>query len=159
MSSAEFGDPQDRKRAFIIGSRLGEKIELPKPSLTKRLFKTVREAFQNLNPFIPNQQDYSKAKPITMERIKHVQQGGNVKDIPEEIRPKGQHSDMYKRLEWDKPSITIVNPRKAMLLHPTENRILSIRECCRLFSLPDNFIFKGSLSAMQESIAMLFQSI
>jgi len=94
-----------------------------------------------------------------MERIKHVQQGGNVKDIPEEIRPKGQHSDMYKRLEWDKPSITIVNPRKAMLLHPTENRILSIRECCRLFSLPDNFIFKGSLSAMQESIAMLFQSI
>jgi DNA (cytosine-5)-methyltransferase 1 len=153
VSSAQYGDPQDRKRAFIIGSRLGYKIELPKPSLKAPFFKTVREAFKGLNPFIPNQNDISKPKDITLERISYVKPGGNVFDIPEEIRPKGQHSDMYKRLEWDKPAITIVNPRKAMLLHPEENRIISIREACRLFSLPDHFIFKGGLSSMQESIA------
>ena len=153
ISSAGFGDAQDRKRAFIIGSRLGMKIELPKPSLLPSQYKTVREAFKGLNPFVANQGDISKPKPITLERIKHVKPGGNVFDIPEEIRPKGQHSDMYKRIEWDKPAVTIVNPRKAMLLHPEENRILSIREACRLFSLPDSFVFKGGLSAMQESIA------
>ncbi|MFE8703965.1 DNA cytosine methyltransferase [Cytobacillus sp. FJAT-54145] len=153
VSSAGFGDAQDRKRAFIIGSRLESPIELPKPFLKPFEYKTVREAFKGLNPFIPNQNDISTPKPITLERIKHVKSGGNVFDIPEDIRPKGQHSDMYKRLEWDKPAVTIVNPRKAMLLHPEENRIISLREACRLFSLPDTFIFKGALSAMQESIA------
>ncbi|MCF2650769.1 hypothetical protein [Niallia circulans] len=88
---------------------------------------------------LSNQLDVSKPKPLTLERIKHVKPGGNIFDIPEEIRPKGKHSDMYKRLEWDKPAITIVNPRKAMLLHPEEDRIISIREACRLFSLPDSF--------------------
>lgn len=153
ISSAEFGDPQDRKRAFVIGSRLNKEILLPKGFLRPTQYKTVREAFKGLHSMISNQLDISKPKPITLERIKHVRPGGNVFDIPEEIRPKGQHSDMYKRLEWDKPAITIVNPRKAMLLHPEEDRIISIREACRLFSLPDTFIFKGGLSAMQESIA------
>lgn len=153
ISSAQYGDPQDRKRAFIIGSRLGHTIELPKTFLKAPFFKTVREAFQGLHSLLPNQKDVSKPKAITLERIKHVKPGGNVFDIPEEIRPKGQHSDMYKRIEWDMPAVTIVNPRKAMLLHPEEDRILSIREACRLFSLPDNFVFKGALSSMQESIA------
>ncbi|WP_235851648.1 DNA cytosine methyltransferase [Heyndrickxia camelliae] len=153
VSSADYGDPQDRKRAFIIGSRLGAPISLPNAILPKNLFQTVRNAFKGLNSSVPNQNDVSKPKSITLERIMHVKPGGNVFDIPESIRPKGQHSDMYKRLEWDKPSVTIVNPRKAMLLHPEENRILSIRECCRLFSLPDHFVFKGRLSAMQEAIA------
>lgn len=153
ISSATYGDPQDRKRAFIIGSRLGEEIALPKPKLLPVHFKTVSEAFKGLLPSTPNQQDISKPKPITLERMSHVRPGGNVFDIPEEIRPKGKHSDMYKRLSWDQPAVTIVNPRKAQLLHPSENRIISIREACRLFSLPDTYIFKGGLSAMQESIA------
>lgn len=153
ISSADYGDPQDRKRAFIIGSRLDHHIELPEPSLRPSEYKTVREAFKGLQPFQENQNDISKPKAITLERIKHVPAGGNVFNIPEDIRPKGQHSDMYKRLEWDKPAVTIVNPRKAMLLHPEEDRIISVREACRLFSLPDNFVFKGGLSKMQESIA------
>lgn len=153
ISSAEYGDPQDRKRAFIIGSRLETSISLPKALLPKNFFQTVRNAFKGLHNAIPNQTDISNPKPITLERIQHVKPGGNVFDIPESIRPKGQHSDMYKRIEWDKPAVTIVNPRKAMLLHPEKDRILSIRECCRLFSLPDHFEFKGTLSAMQEAIA------
>ncbi|WP_327204695.1 DNA cytosine methyltransferase [Paenibacillus terrae] len=56
-------------------------------------------------------------------------------------------------IEWDKPSITIVNPRKACILHPEENRILSVRECARLFDVSDNFEFKGKLSSRQQQIA------
>lgn len=153
ITASDYGDPQDRKRAFIIGSRLGDKIDLPRPEKTTEFKKTVRDAFKGITSMLPNQLDISKPKPLTLERIKHVKPGGNIFDIPEEIRPKGKHSDMYKRLEWDKPAITIVNPRKAMLLHPEEDRIISIREACRLFSLPDSFTFRGSLSAMQESIA------
>ncbi|WP_429858960.1 DNA cytosine methyltransferase [Brevibacillus reuszeri] len=42
-----------------------------------------------------------------------------------------------------------MNPRKSMLLHPSEDRILSVRECARLFGVPDDFRFIGNLNAKQ----------
>lgn len=152
VSSAEMGSPQLRDRAIFIGSKIG-KIELPATIYKPSAFKTVRDAFEGLHDGIPNQCDISQPKDITIERMKHVPPGGNVMNIPESIRPKGQHSDMYKRLEWDKPAVTIVNPRKAVITHPEEHRIISIREGARLLGLPDHFIFQGGLSSMQQQIA------
>lgn len=60
---------------------------------------------------------------------------------------------MYKRLDSCKPSVTIANYRKNMLIHPYENRGLSVREAARLQSFPDNFIFKGNLGDMHQQIA------
>ena len=96
-----------------------------------RLYKTVRQAFEGLHDGIPNQLDYSKSKPDTMKRMSFVPQGGNFKDIPEEYRGKGTHSNSYRRLAWDEPSITIANPRKSNLMPPEGNRMLSVRECAR----------------------------
>jgi DNA (cytosine-5)-methyltransferase 1 len=152
LNSASFGTSQLRNRAIFIGSKIG-KIELPKPSFLESMFRTVREAFRGITKRTPNQNDITKSKEETIDRIKFVPPGGNIFDIPEAIRPKGQHSDIYKRLEWDKPSITIVNPRKSMILHPSEHRILSIREAARLFGVRDDFIFKGTLSSKQQQIA------
>lgn len=152
LTSTDYGTPQIRKRAIFIGSKIG-KINLPKPTVTPHNYQTVGEAFEGLHNQLTNSQDYSKSKPETIERMSFVPAGGNIFDIPKEIRPKGTHSDMYKRLEWGKPSITIVNPRKAVLIHPEENRILSVRECARLFDVPDWFEFKGKLSSMQQQIA------
>lgn len=146
LNASDFGTPQNRSRSIIIGSKIG-KIDLPKSSI--HAVKTVRQALEGLTEKTPNQLDYSKAKPLTLQRMKHVKPGGNVFDIPEEIRPSGKHSDYFKRIEYDKPSITIVNPRKSMLLHPEENRILSVRECARIQGLPDNFIFHGTLASKQ----------
>lgn len=152
LSAADMHSPQDRERAFFIGSKIG-KIELPKPKIIPGAHRTVRDAFEGLHDGIPNQLDVSVAKELTLERMRSVPPGGNVHSIPKEIRPKGKHSDMYKRLEWDKPSITIVNPRKACILHPEEDRILSVRECARLFDVKDSFEFRGNLSSKQQQIA------
>ncbi|XZH79251.1 DNA cytosine methyltransferase (plasmid) [Clostridium perfringens] len=150
VNSADYGSAQKRERAIIIGSKIG-KIGLKKPVL--RLYKTVRQAFEGLHDGIPNQLDYSKSKPDTMKRMSFVPQGGNFKDIPEEYRGKGTHSNSYRRLAWDEPSITIANPRKSNLMPPEGNRMLSVRECARLFDLPDTFIFKGTLANKQQMIA------
>lgn len=152
LCSADYGDPQLRDRAIVIGSKIG-KIDLPEPTVQPGNYMTVRQAFEGLHDSIPNQLDFSKPKDETLERMKYVPQGGNIYDIPENIRPNGKHSDLYKRLMWDKASITIVNVRKATILHPVLNRILSIRECARLFGLKDSFIFKGTLASMQQQIA------
>lgn len=150
VNSLDFGSAQNRERVIIIGSKIG-KIELKKPSI--QICKNVKQAFEGLTNEISNQLDYSKPKEETVFKMSFVKPGGNFKDIPEEYRGRGCHSNLFRRLEWDKPSITITNPRKSNILHPEENRILSVRECARLFDLPDSFKFLGSLSNKQQMIA------
>lgn len=154
LNSKDFGDPQSRERAILIGSKIGP-ISLPKP--VKEETKTVYDAFQGLHDGIPNQLDVSLSRADTIERMEHIPQGGNWTYLPDELKTKGMfkgntQSNVYRRLKWDEVSPTIVNVRKSLLTHPTENRILSVRECARLFSLPDDFIFLGSLESRQQQI-------
>ena len=62
------------------------------------------------------------------------------------------HSGIYKRLVANKPSVVISNYRKSMLIHPYQDRGLSVREAARLQSFPDNFIFEGPISHIQQQI-------
>lgn len=39
-----------------------------------------------------------------------------------------------------------------MLIHPTVDRGISVREAARLQSFPDNFIFDGPISHIQQQI-------
>ncbi len=155
LNSVDFGDPQDRSRAFLIGSKIGP-ISLPEPVVESP--RTVYDAFEGLTAATPNQEDITKSKHGTIERMKWIPQGGNWQDLPDHLKTRSMfkgstQSNVYKRLKWDQPSCTIVNPRKCLLTHPEEHRILSIRECSRLFSIPDDFIFKGSRESMQQQIA------
>ncbi len=156
LNALDYGEAQDRKRAFIIGSKIG-KVDLPRPTHSEDAYLTVRESFEGLHKDVPNQMDYSTPRPSTVERMKTVPQGGNWKDFPEHFKTKSMftgntHSSIYRRLSWSTPSITIANPRKSNITHPSENRTLSVRECARLFGLKDDYIFKGSLSSMQQQI-------
>lgn len=156
LSSVQFGEAQDRKRAFFIGSKIG-RIDLPKPTHAPGDFTSVRQAFKGLNDNTPNQTDISRPRASTEERMRHVPQGENWRALPEHLKTAGMHtgkthSSIYRRLKWDAPAITITNPRKSNIIHPTENRILSVRECARLFGIADDFLFKGSLSSMQQQI-------
>ena len=99
----------------------------------------------------------SKNADYVIERYKHIPQGGNWKSIPNELMENYAdksrcHSGIYRRLCADKPSVVISNYRKSMLIHPFQNRGLSVREAARLQSFPDTFIFKGSLMHIQQQI-------
>ncbi len=99
----------------------------------------------------------SENKEYILERYKHIKQGENWKSIPPDLMSnyanlKNCHSGIYKRLVADKPSIVISNYRKNMLIHPFENRGLSVREAARLQSFPDDFVFQGTLWYIQQQI-------
>ena len=99
----------------------------------------------------------SRNKDYVLERYKHIKPGQNWKAIPEELMKnytdtKNCHSGIYKRLDPNSPSVVIANYRKNMLIHPFENRGLSVREAARIQSFPDNFVFKGNLSFQQQQI-------
>ena len=99
----------------------------------------------------------TKNSPLIVERYKHIPQGGNWESIPEELMTNYAnksrcHTGIYKRLDPLKPSVVIGNFRKNMLIHPYENRGLSVREAARLQSFPDSFEFKGSIGFQQQQV-------
>lgn len=99
----------------------------------------------------------SKNNNLVIERYKHIGQGQNWRAIPEELMQNYAdklrcHSGIYKRLKADEPSVVISNYRKSMLIHPYEDRGISVREAARLQSFPDTFIFEGPISHIQQQI-------
>ena len=152
ICDSEVGGYTTRKRAIVIGSRIG-KISLP--DVTFSTVKTVRDALKDVDSTWFNWEDVTIPRENTRLTMSYVPQGGNWKDVPPEIHKFGPatHSDIYQRLAWDKPSPTIVNWRKINLTHPEENRILNVSEAAALMGLPKDFkVFGSSLNAKQQQI-------
>ena len=91
----------------------------------------------------------SRHADYVIERYKQIPAGGNWRNIVHMMSNYSQlertHSNIYRRLEWDEPSITISHYRKSMIIHPEQHRGLSLREATRLQSFPDWFRFAGTL--------------
>ena len=100
--------------------------------------------------------------PKLLERLSYVPVGGGLLDVPQHLLTnhlrkmvQGQYGNgghiknIYGRLDWNKPSGTIVAGIDKITcgryVHPDSNRLLTPRECARIQSFPDDFRFFGSL--------------
>lgn len=152
-----------KKKKVSVGEALadlpslknGDKLHIhdykhePKHPYTKIMRRKSKSAIQNL---------VTESKPHIVDRYKVIKQGENWEAAKQRgllntyTSTKHTHSGIYKRLEANKPAVTIANYRKSMLIHPYEDRGLSLREAARLQSFPDNFIFEGTLSFQQQQV-------
>ena len=57
-----------------------------------------------------------------------------------------------RRLRLEEPSKTITGAARNELVHPQEDRCLTVRECARLQTFPDGFRFFGSASQQKRLI-------
>lgn len=163
LNAKEYGVPQERKRVFVVGYRkdLGISFKFPPPTYSKdpkidlngkplKPLVTLREAIGDL----------PEAKPA---REKNKANGKL--DIPNHEYMNGGFSTIYMSRNrvrgWDEQSFTIqANGRHApchpkapkMLFVEKDKRIfvpgkeqlyrrLSVRECARIQTFPDNFVF------------------
>jgi DNA (cytosine-5)-methyltransferase 1 len=99
----------------------------------------------------------TKNSDLVIKRYSYIPQGGNWENIPEQLMSNYKdhsrcHDGIYYRLREDQPSVVIGNYRKNMLIHPTENRGLSVREAARIQSFPDWFVFKGTVGFQQQQV-------
>jgi DNA (cytosine-5)-methyltransferase 1 len=161
LDARNFGVPQSRRRVFVVGYRADldrefgfpEQTHLePKHSLlgeTISNWVTLREALAGLPPAVP-------AKGTSTPN-KHL-------EVPNHEFMKGSLSAIYmsrdRRKSWDEPSYTIPAKWRHAPLHPDSSKMrkigvdqcefeddqpdfrrLSVRECARIQTFPDNFIF------------------
>jgi DNA (cytosine-5)-methyltransferase 1 len=163
LNAADFGVPQTRKRAIVIGSRLGlpslpSQTHYPPGSVPPKgkQWRTVEDAIVDL-PGRPTDEEWHNARnprPISIERYKTIPAEGEGRFELAERRPditpacwlrkeKGS-TDVFGRLWWKRPAFTIrtefYKPEKGRYLHPAEHRPITVREAARLMGFPDDFV-------------------
>ncbi|WP_305030426.1 DNA cytosine methyltransferase [Hymenobacter convexus] len=182
LCASSFGVPQRRKRFFMVGNRDGIKFEFPKETSTEitvkdafhDLPKLINGQQDSALPYISKPQSQyaklmrgatkestqnlvSRNRDYVVERYAHIPQGGNWRSIPNHMLDNyanldNCHGSIYRRLNLDEPSVIISNYRKNMLIHPEQDRGLSVREAARLQSFPDSYVFEGNLVSIQQQI-------
>ncbi len=101
--------------------------------------------------------EVSRNSAIVVERYGHIGMGQNWSAIPAELMSNYKnrrlcHTGIYYRLCWDEQAKVIGNFRKNMLIHPSQDRGLSIREAARLQSFDDRHEFVGPLNDRQQQV-------
>lgn len=169
LNAADFGVPQKRRRAFVIGLR-GADPNWPDPShgdpekleLGRQPWRTFRDAVADL-PLQPNGVNWHQPRsprPESVIRYRAVPpNGGNRFDMERNLRASGHGdlvlpcfarkrtgtTDVFGRLWWDRPAVTIrtefYKPEKGRYLHPEADRPITVREAARLMSFSDTFVF------------------
>lgn len=162
MDAADYGVPQHRRRFVLIANRTGHVIPWPKkkffecPTEWQKPFRTVDEAICDL----ADTSSYSRLtchvpmlhKPLQVERYKRIPEGGklDIASLPGRLR-KGYRtaevrnfSHVFKRLNRNQPSNTLVPGHNAFPIHPWLDRALTVREAARLQTFPDEIEFRGS---------------
>ncbi len=160
----EYGIPQARHRIIIVGIRkdLDVTFHVPSPIPYRDIDNTCRNAIEN--PPIPANalnNELTKQSTIVIERLKHILPGQNAftADLPEHLKLNvrgAQISQIYKRLDPDKPSYTVTGSGGGgtHIYHWSENRALTNRERARLQTFPDNYKFVGSKESVRKQIGM-----
>lgn len=167
LQAADYGVPQTRLRVIFIASRDSEKITFPeavyhdpKKNITP-YWLTLKNALSDL---VETNKEYVSYAPNRIKYLKLLKAGQNWRFLPEELKPEamggayksgGGKVGFYRRLSWNKPSPTITtspHQKATDMCHPEELRPLTVRECARIQTFPDEWIFHGSISSKYRQI-------
>lgn len=175
LNAADYGVPQIRRRVLIVGERADEGrlyFTFPAPRYLPTEYRTVRMAIGSLpsppsdgspHPSIWNHYREAKLSAKNLERLTYIPEGGGREDLPRRLalpchtkNKKHRHLDVYGRLAWDSPAVTITarfdSFTRGRFGHPVENRTITLREGARLQSFPDDFQFIGNREQVARQI-------
>lgn len=122
---------------------------------------TYQKTLRNGSEYVYNHSCNALGR-INLERLKHIPQGGSWRDIPFDLLPAGlkrarrsDHTRRYGRLAPDGLCSTILtkcDPHWGSFFHPTQDRVISVREAARIQSFPDRHRFTGSVTQQYEQV-------
>lgn len=138
---------------------------------------TLCEALEGLPPPAENPQGvpsghYSRnLNGMELRRIAALRIGETMRDLPEELKHKSYTKRAFRRvidgtpceqrggppagirrLRPDEPCKAITSAATTEFVHPFENRCLTLRECSRIQTFPDEFVFLGTTTEQAQLI-------
>ena len=169
LNAADYGIPQNRYRVFYVGIK-NKKFIFPEPfdyKLTAKdgisdLEGATQEKYgsepQNEyqkamrgNATKPLNQDYTTHTEKTISIISQVPDGGNIRDLPEEVWHVRKYNKAFERMGTFKPSNTIDTGHRNYF-HYSEPRIPTVRESARIQSFPDSFEILGTRGSQYKQV-------
>jgi len=157
-NAANFGAPEKRERVIIIAKLGKDKVDYLLPTNSEDgsfglpKWRTFGEAVKGLRK--KHYVDYPRKR---FKYLKYVPEGGNWRSMPLEIQKEamgkswnlpGGKTGFFRRLSRDEPAPTLVtHPTMPAtdLIHPTQDRPLSVEEYARIQGFPDNWNIQGTL--------------
>ncbi len=164
LNFKDYGVPSSRPRTIVIGTHRSLRNITPLNLFPTRASEiTLRTAIGNLPALKFGERDATdflhfarKFPEYQLAWIKDLKEGESAFHNSPETRPykinsagervelKGAYmGNKYRRLVWDKPCSCIATRNDQLAsqdtIHPTDNRVLSIREIMRVMSIPDSF--------------------
>jgi len=168
LCAADYGVPQSRKRVFFIGFRNGTNFTFPEPNAT---CVACEMALSDLPPleddlgadfaeyYLTPQNEYQRLMRKKSKTVRNhvaaqhsdavrnvislVPDGKNYKSLPDEYKNTRNFHVAWTRFDSQKPAPTIDTGHRHHF-HYKYNRVPTVRECARLQSFPDDFIFLGN---------------
>lgn len=174
LLASDYGVPQNRRRAFFVGTKNNTEFVFPKPTFQNKIVSQdaisdlPENSLVNGNKYpMKPKSDYQKFirngsgkiynheitnhKEQTVEIIAMVPDGGNYKDLPKELHKTRKVNIAWTRLNSQKPSFTIDTGHRHHF-HYKFNRVPTVRESARIQSFPDNFIFQCSKTSQYKQV-------
>ncbi len=179
LNSADFGVPQNRRRVFFIALknksfdlRALEKYKIVTPITTMEAIsdlpflddilgleessylmepKTAYQTMMRENSSILYNHHAVDHKPKTKKIIAMVPDGGNYKNLPLEYQSTRKVNIAWTRMNSKKPCFTI-DAGHNHHFHYSANRVPTVRECARIQSFPDSFVFKGKRTSQYRQV-------
>ena len=182
LCAADYGVPQSRHRAVIIGKKAGSSpVAMPKSSEIKT---TIWDAISDLNYLNSGEgneiseyrcspeSDYQKLlrkgstslynhvatnhTKVALERMAMIPPKGGKEYLPAEHITKSIYSGTWERMDAEDISVTITTrfdtPASGKFMHPYLNRAITVREAARIQSFPDTFIFYGTKTSQMKQV-------
>ena len=181
LNAADYGVPQNRRRAIIIGKYLATPPELPLPCKQKG---TIWDAISDLAYLESGEgefeQEYrnspksdyekkmrkgskilynhmaTKHSALALERLSLIPPNAGKEVLPKEHITKSVYSGTWSRMKQNDVAVTITTrfdtPSSGKFTHPFLNRAITVREAARLQSFPDTFKFIGSKMSQMKQV-------
>jgi DNA (cytosine-5)-methyltransferase 1 len=151
------------------GAQLASRTLIRTPTISEALKGLPHPATQC--PGVPHGHYYKPLRGVDLLRAQALAPGQTMRDLPENLQHesfrrrafrrvmdgtpterRGGPPTGVRRLRPDEPSKAITGGARAEFLHPIEDRPLTLRECARLQSFSDDFVFHGNASEQAQLI-------